>query len=246
MEHSRILIADFGLSKVHDKGTGDRSENTETGSGEQRYEPPDVLDEGKRSHLYDNWSTACICLEFIIWLLWCDKGLQVFTGQVPHRFWEPTVRDKKPTTAKQTELRTQVSLTMEWLHMYDPRCSPETALGDFLETIDTNLFIEGAKRKRAEAVQIRNTIEGIRKKALNDPSYLHKSTEPPDENLKFRGVSSSLKEVILLKLRRFKDHDPKDPSSSENGKNTILLKTALYAANEWMSPEGRLYELLSG
>lgn len=175
-EHCRILIADFGLSKVHVQASGARFENTGTGSGEQRYEPPEVIHEGPRSHLYDNWSMACICLEFIIWLLWCNKGVQIFTDLVPHQFWTTVLRTDSPTS-RDTVLQSEVSQTMRWLQQNDPRCSPKTALGDLLETTMTKLFMK--KHMRAEASVVRNMIEEIYKQASPNTPYLQKSTERP-------------------------------------------------------------------
>jgi len=76
-----LVIGDVGLAKVHQKVTEMRGEKTGTQTGTTRYSPPEaeVQSHLPRTRRYDIWSLACIYLEFAIWLLYGNDGLETFS-----------------------------------------------------------------------------------------------------------------------------------------------------------------------
>jgi serine/threonine protein kinase len=92
-----LVIADFGLARIHEYGTQSRDQQTTTMSGAQRYEPPEVNEHHPSrnnpwSRQYDIWSLGCIFLEFIIWLRHGKYELAQFNKELGDRrtekFWQ--------------------------------------------------------------------------------------------------------------------------------------------------------------
>jgi len=176
-----VVIADVGLASVHSLATPSRFSKSSNMSGTQRYEPPEVLDEGPRSRAYDLWSMGCICLEFVIWLLWTNGGLKTFNDHhmaSGDKFWDA---DRGVTSSKDARIRKEVHDTIKWMQEKDPRCKKEeTAFGDILSLVQNRLlFIEvnknGSPHKekyRAESTELKEELYRIRQKAMPGSSYL--------------------------------------------------------------------------
>lgn len=94
--HGRLLITDMGVAKVNDKATyvGRSSGNLKATI---RYQSPEFMfrlnPDSPTSRAYDMWSMGCTLLEFIIWLLYGPKQLEVFNNSFPNTtFFSGNVR----------------------------------------------------------------------------------------------------------------------------------------------------------
>jgi serine/threonine protein kinase len=101
-----LVIADFGTSKQHKTDTKMRVDGTNTRATTPAYEAPEV--DGKqtapRSRRYDMWSLGCILLEFAVWLLYGQDGIERFCDVRVHNcktenpvasFYEPKEDEKE-------------------------------------------------------------------------------------------------------------------------------------------------------
>ena len=89
-----LVIADAGLAKVNYQATQLRTRATiGPKGGTLMYEPPEaeVAIDQPVSRRYDVWSMGCISLEFLIWLLYGESGLNSFREQLGQsgKFYEP-------------------------------------------------------------------------------------------------------------------------------------------------------------
>ncbi|KAJ8115828.1 hypothetical protein ONZ43_g4579 [Nemania bipapillata] len=77
-----LKLADFGVSRIHEKSTGFRTKPTNTKASTLSYEAPEAFEnyaeKPPRSRRYDCWSMGCIMLEFVIWLLYGFRGVTSF------------------------------------------------------------------------------------------------------------------------------------------------------------------------
>ncbi|KIW78369.1 hypothetical protein Z517_08204 [Fonsecaea pedrosoi CBS 271.37] len=186
----KLVIADVGLARVHTNPTYDRAGRnilTIAMSGTQRYEPPDLLDPVPRSRVYDIWSLGCICLEFIIWLLYGKGGLRRFNEAFTQRkFW---TAPQNATRSVDATLEGEVFKWMNWMQATDPRVAKDTALGDLLDLVRDRLLVIKVERGgnavpsndcRARSEEVCQILANIRKKAKKDAPYLTKCAEKPD------------------------------------------------------------------
>jgi serine/threonine protein kinase len=82
-EIGTLKIADMGLAKHHEVSTKLRDNMTSTKYGTRRYEPPEIgVLSRATSRLYDTWSMGCIILEFVVWLLDKQDGLDAFNASI--------------------------------------------------------------------------------------------------------------------------------------------------------------------
>ncbi|KIX10701.1 uncharacterized protein Z518_01785 [Rhinocladiella mackenziei CBS 650.93] len=178
----RLVIADVGLAKIHENPTWQRIDQhilTVTVSGTQKYEPPDLLDEGARSRAYDIWSMGCICLEFIIWLLYGKTGLETFGNSFLHqKFWTAPAN---AVSSSQARVHDVVFHWMMWMRKSDPRVAKGTAFGDLLELVQDRLLVVKVNRTgsnvqlreyRALSDEFYHTMVKIRERATSDSPYL--------------------------------------------------------------------------
>lgn len=138
-----LVIADVGLAKIHTEVTRMRFGPTTATAATKLYAPPELtskpLARVPRSRRYDIWSMGCICLEFIIWLMYGHFGQEKFlkgseTGETSplKRFYS------------QTLFRTKVhSRVIKWAnHMQkNPRCSSQTTLRKLLDLVLGQLLV---------------------------------------------------------------------------------------------------------
>ena len=172
-----LKIADWGLAKEQYVVTVLRSVNTTTKFGTRRYEPPEEetrlgigLQPGhlapdstqnkkgkRRSRLYDIWALGCITLEFIVWLMYGEEGLDRFqndfrgaqTGLDP--FYQIKLDAQGDAVAQVHEA------AVVWMdHMAnDPVCQPgETALGNLLEIVRHCLLVVDLPRQLGTSFDI--------------------------------------------------------------------------------------------
>lgn len=166
-DERRLVIADVGLAKVHGEPTRYRKDATRSITGTERYEPPDILHGGARSRAYDIWSFGCICLEFIVWVLYGPSGLQTFHEQIlgRHKFWfspyaEETLKaiqsESNPETSQMgpgelDKLKKQALASctinqnirelLEEMRRTDPRCFNNSPVKDLLNLAERRLLM---------------------------------------------------------------------------------------------------------
>lgn len=147
----RLVIADAGHSRIHEKATELRGEITTTQAGTQTYTPPEVQvqSDKARSRRYDIWSIGCLYLEFLIWILYGSDGLEAFHTDVkraqPYTFYR---------TDPDVSLKPEVQGWIEEIKK-DPRCTPikSTAVGQLIDLIEKRLLVVSIGGQPAEATQ---------------------------------------------------------------------------------------------
>ncbi|KAL9084296.1 MAG: hypothetical protein Q9165_008124 [Trypethelium subeluteriae] len=182
--YGRLVIADVGLTKFHSKNTALRSQGTGTMTGTRRYEPPDVLYEVPRSRGYDIWSMGCICLEFVVWLLWGKEVLGKFNKSFD-KFWNV---DDQTSREGEVGVDAKVIKAMGWMTGKDPRCGKETALGNLLILVHERLLVVDV-HFRAGAAEFCNGLHQICE-SFDEPDYVERCVQPQD-NLCFLGGGKS-------------------------------------------------------
>lgn len=166
-DQGRLVIADVGLAKVHGEPTRYRKDATRSITGTERYEPPDILHGGARSRAYDIWSFGCICLEFIVWILYGPSGVHDLHDQIlgRHKFWfspdaertlEAIQRETNRATSrmepgKLNQLKKQalasctinenIRALLEEMRRTDPRCSNDSPIKGLLDVADSRLLM---------------------------------------------------------------------------------------------------------
>ena len=146
-------------------------------TGTFRYEPPEADQRGKApfSRSYDIWSLGCIFLEFLIWLLEGQTGLDKFNFQREFRyFWEALGPGKYGIH----------SLVRKKIHDMVIRLHPawleeDSALYAVLKVV-TNEMLEvnvgqdadTSSKRRITASELVRCLDAICDRALSDPVYL--------------------------------------------------------------------------
>lgn len=237
----KFIIADVGLARKHSQKTAYRPTPTTTMTGTWQYEPPEADRHMTSSHtaeevrklprVYDVWCMGCICLKFVIWLLWSKRGLQDFEHALgTNRFW-----DRADANSSVVIVHPMVEKTINWLLEKDPRCAQDTAFGDLLTLIRNRLLIvqinkihadldkgpkmrqspfdslhgvqlNGQRRQRAEAAEFQLEMASICKRASSQPEYIRRCINTP-AGLQF---SCSQSRSILQDSRgRLMAHQPR-------------------------------------
>ncbi|KAI0095668.1 hypothetical protein GGR51DRAFT_553874 [Nemania sp. FL0031] len=150
-----LKICDWGLAKEHNVETALRFNSTTTRSGTWRYEAPEVetgvnpahfnQTRNRRSRLHDIWAMGCICLEFIVWILYGWDGLMKFdssfSGTMP--FYQITKENGRKVAMVH-------DVVIRWMdHMASQAACEvgETALGDLLEVVRDGLLVVNSNRR---------------------------------------------------------------------------------------------------
>ncbi|KAJ8133056.1 hypothetical protein O1611_g567 [Lasiodiplodia mahajangana] len=137
----RLVIADVGLARVHEDATLLRQGVTTTKSYTVMYSGPEVEPNDKpRSRLYDVWSMGCTYLEFVIWLLFGQAGLNQFQEAIGGISQRGTFYDFQPGRNSTPRVHPTVSYLIKHIRN-DPRCSDNTALRRLVDLISTRLLI---------------------------------------------------------------------------------------------------------
>ncbi|RBA09665.1 hypothetical protein FPRO05_05601 [Fusarium proliferatum] len=142
-----LRIADLGLGKFHLRSTDSRrkaKEYTKTMAGTTQYMPPEFnRDEHKHiSRRHDVWSLGCIFIELIIWAAWGLEGLDKFNQMDNDEFWQ--VRDNSAQVIHDNVLL--------WMSDMEAVLSAETALGDILRLITSDMLKRLDDRSTSEKV----------------------------------------------------------------------------------------------
>ena len=189
-EEGKLIIADFGVSKVHVKGTLLRGVPTFERATTPSYEPPEVIpkQDTARSRKYDIWSMGCILLEFVLWLLTDYEMIKAFdlaraglgaTSAAEAHFYK--LVDNKADNA---EIHPAVLEVIEGIRKH-PHYSG-TALEALIELICKRLLLVQVD-SRCSAEELRIELEKIVSKAedpKNYSSYLFGDVNTPRDWLK--------------------------------------------------------------
>jgi len=141
-----LKIADLGLAKRHVVNTRDRGHATSTHHGTRQYEPPEVettLAKSKDpvSRRYDVWSMGCIILEFIIWILYGNKGLEQFYTLITDQNGPRYFSIYGPPGARKAEVHQVVEQWMNYIQNSDPECKTPSAIRDLLKLVRERLLV---------------------------------------------------------------------------------------------------------
>ncbi|KAM7212506.1 Protein kinase-like domain containing protein [Rhypophila decipiens] len=179
----QLVIADLGISRIHDKPTFKRNELTGTKATTPAYEPPEALRIIRRnsrkpwSRRYDMWSLGCIFLEFAIWLFHDLDGLEGFGEQRGEGHFYSLVDDNGRVDGvddmESAVLSPKVKEAMDALREDERRCGGTTGtevgpLGQLVNLIEGRLLVIDAEG-RCEAHDLVNEMRKIVETAKNDP-----------------------------------------------------------------------------
>ena len=171
-----LKIADIGVAKEYFSSVSSRATRTATMTGTFRYEPPEHDQHGTAYSLsYDIWSLGCIFLEFLIWLLDGQTGLDKFSLQGGFRyFWEVLGPGKYVIHSL---VRSKIYDLI--LRLRPSRTKRDTALNDVLAVVANEMLDVNARRdsdttssRRITASNLVRRLDTIRQRALSDPDYL--------------------------------------------------------------------------
>lgn len=166
-----LVIADVGVSKIHEHATIARNAATKSEATTPSYEAPEAAIKSKdpRSRLYDMWSLGCVFLEFIIWLLHGYDSIDSFSeARQPNRFlpsyFYTTTSDKKVAihpTVKEAIVALQ----------QDPRCEGDTAMQALIALVEEKLLCVSVQ-DRPTAKTVFQTLESIIKRVESQEAIL--------------------------------------------------------------------------
>ncbi|KAM0550685.1 hypothetical protein ACHAPJ_008749 [Fusarium lateritium] len=199
-----LKIADMGLAKHHEVNTRLRNNMTTTKYGTRRYEPPEVgaprLPSPATSRLYDTWSMGCIILEFVVWLMYGQQGLDEFNDSVR----EGIKHDSEPPYYKVTSgtgpekvaiVHPEVIRCMNDLSRALQTLGRQTALGDLLAVVKDMLLIVQLPSRNDETQE--------RPEQSTGPTIIHPSPSSTEEvNTKCRVTAKVLRESLAEILGR--------------------------------------------
>ncbi|KAF2964617.1 hypothetical protein GQX73_g8956 [Xylaria multiplex] len=184
-QYGTFVIADVGVSKVHQVETDLRDQNkgTNTKATTPCYEAPEAegAQTAPRSRRYDMWSIGCILTEFLIWSLYGYKALDSFRdrrretdGPFPQK-----VAYYKHTEENLLIVHPDVTDQLEKLKS-DHRCAGDTGLTALAELISNNLLVINP-RGRIDEKGLKHKVKEILQKAKENSSYLMKGIPDTSE-----------------------------------------------------------------
>jgi serine/threonine protein kinase len=173
-----LVIADLGVSRIHEQPTLLRRSGTTTMATTRSYEAPEVKSERDgqpRARTYDIWSLGCVFLEFAIWLLYDFNAVKNFEENRRRPVENPHASFYQMTSAG-VKIASEVLDTIKALRE-DPRCKGGTALESVVNLIADKLLVTTVK-DRCKAEQLRDELRRI-VDAAEDPSYLLNVADQP-------------------------------------------------------------------
>ncbi|KAE9367916.1 kinase-like protein [Stipitochalara longipes BDJ] len=189
--HGNLVVADVGVSKVHEKPTEFRHAKTTTRATTPSYEPPEVYLQPNtpRARRYDLWSMGCIFLEFSIWLLYGFEAINSFgyARDAPD-FGFYTLNSEKTAAETHRVVFKAINAVLE-----DPRCGEGTALGVLVKLIVDHL-IQVEVERRYSADELYDELQKIVQVAQKNPEYLFSKADPrPDLPKLFQSRASIIR-----------------------------------------------------
>ncbi|KAI0474845.1 kinase-like protein [Xylaria cf. heliscus] len=174
-QYGTLVIADVGVSRVHQQATELRRDPTNTKATTPCYEAPEaeLNRTAPRGRRYDMWSIGCIFMEFTIWLLYGDSAISDF------RRLRSGAAYYELTATSTAVIHPAVSRALEALRN-DPRCGEDTGLADLIRLIADDLIVIDVE-KRAEAGELRETFGKIVERGEKNADYLVRGTDPPSK-----------------------------------------------------------------
>jgi serine/threonine protein kinase len=176
-----LVIADLGVSRIHEQQTNLRPGGTTTTATTRSYEAPEASEPGQknqpRARTYDIWSLGCVFLEFVIWLLHDYDAIENFEDnrklppENPNASFFQINIDRKATILP--EVLDAIKALRE-----DPRCQAGTSLESLVNLIADKLLVTSAQ-DRCKAEQLRDELQEIVQKAQHDLRYLLNPTDQP-------------------------------------------------------------------
>lgn len=147
-----LKIGDMGLAQHHLMDTYSRAAQSATSYGTVRYRAPESfvkeLDQ-PRSRLEDVWAMGCITLEFIVWILRGNEGLEDFNKSIQWQqqpLWDsmqlsPYFEIAYDGGLPGAILHSEVQRWIEEVLPQDPGCQPGSAVGDLLSIVKNKLLV---------------------------------------------------------------------------------------------------------
>lgn len=134
-----LVISDVGLAKVHNEVTELRHGPTVALGGTMTYQPPEaeIFTQQPRTRRYDVWSMGCIYLEFAIWLLYGNKELIRFRGDID-RFY--VIAPSQGNPSRVAQIHPVAQKWIDWIKA-DVRCPRDTALWHLVDLVETRLLV---------------------------------------------------------------------------------------------------------
>ena len=148
-----LAIADAGLAKVHGQPTRYRFGPTTTIFASKPYAAPETTGMAPKmptSRKFDMWSMGCICIEFIVWLMYGDSELQRFTfGQTTPRSDKRVFKSFYTYNVKHAFKSTLHPHVTRWTdHIRnDEGCGATTALRALLDLALQHLLVAETKSR---------------------------------------------------------------------------------------------------
>ncbi|KAF8862911.1 kinase-like protein [Acephala macrosclerotiorum] len=167
----KLVIADFGLSKIHHSVSRSAVDPRSIG-GTLAYAPPELELGHTISRAYDIWSLGCVFLEFIMWYLVGSDYLGRFPKFRTRHDPGDEVMDsffdiKTFNGSRRAALRTSVKVWIRVLRR-EPTCSP--LMRDFLHLIERDMLaIDPKCRISADALQ--HLLEYMMEKSQLDIAF---------------------------------------------------------------------------
>jgi serine/threonine protein kinase len=175
-EEGFLVVADLGVSKVHEQPTGKRGCGTTTRATTRAYEAPEVvleLPEQPRARTYDIWSLGCVFLEFTIWLFYDINALDNFKKN------RQSASNKDGsfyiTAGHKADVSTEVSDAITALREA-ARNQGGNALEPLVDLIANHLLVVSLDA-RYNAQQLRDALRKILQDAEQSPPYLVNGSE---------------------------------------------------------------------
>ncbi|KAI0868002.1 kinase-like domain-containing protein [Hypoxylon argillaceum] len=190
---SSLVIADLGVSSIHDKPTNQRLGATMTKATTLSYEAPEAYDDESkkrpRSRTYDIWSLGCVFLEFTIWLLYNFNAIKNFEHNRHDRHQNPDasfyeLRDGKAVVPQTVEDAVKALKD-------DSRLRDNSALKALVNLISEKLLVPVVK-DRFNAQELHTTLQRIVQRAeefspypaneADSPSFIPNIFRPPGDH----------------------------------------------------------------
>ncbi|KAF4857505.1 Serine/threonine-protein kinase RAD53 [Colletotrichum siamense] len=167
-----LVIADVGISKVHNAATNMRFFGTLTKAASPSYEPPEALEktDAPRPRRYDIWSMACIYVEFIIWMMYGFNAIYSFADA---REEVTSIQGTSNFYTRQGSIAVIHPTVLEAFTVLrsDPRCRGDTAIGALINLIKHHLLLIQVD-DRVTADVLYEKLEKIVRRATNEPSFI--------------------------------------------------------------------------
>jgi len=176
-----LVIADLGVSKIHEQQTNLRRGGTTTMATTRSYEAPEASEPGQqnqpRARTYDIWSLGCVFLEFAIWLLHGCDAIDNFEDNRRRLPENPHASFFQMTLDRKAKILPEVLDAIKALRE-DPRCQGGTSLESLVNLIADKLLVTSAE-DRCKAEELRDKLQEIVQKAEGRLSYLLNPTDQP-------------------------------------------------------------------